>query len=63
MNRQVVSSTVLTQSYSISLHILNTIILLIHSSIRPNGQEQVWQELITDISPVSLVHLCAWTDG
>ena len=41
MNRQVVSSTVLTQSYSISLHILNTIILLVHSSIRPNGQEKM----------------------
>ncbi len=36
MNRQVVSSQVLTQSYSNYIYIY----LLIYSSIRPNGQEQ-----------------------
>ena len=38
MNRWVVSSRVLTQSYSISLYLLNTLLPLIHPSICPNGQ-------------------------
>ena len=36
MNRQVVSSTVLTQSYSISLYPLNNFLLLVHLSIGPD---------------------------
>ena len=38
MNRWVVSSRVLTQSYFISLYLLNTLLPLIHPSICPNGQ-------------------------
>ena len=49
MNRWVVSSQVLTQSYSNYIYSLFNIYLLIYSSIYPNGQEQERRELFTDL--------------